>query len=94
MIEFSLNFSLDEGLSFFGLMDPFSEIITHSKADVDNISIVLLFSGLNVNKFYGTSEISFFVKSVGKVSAYWKSVFVTLLTEKFSGERISSLKEI
>lgn len=94
MIELSFNFSFDKSLSFFSFVDPFSLRVTNSKANVDNVSVILLFSSCNVNQLNWASEVSFFVKSVGEVSVENNFVFVIFLAEKSVGKGIGSLKKI
>ena len=88
MIEFGFNFSLNEGLSIFSLVDPFSLRITNSKTYIDDISIILLFSRCNIYKFNGTSEISFFVESIGEVSIQNEFIKILFLTKKNFSQRI------
>lgn len=44
MIKLGFNFSLDEGHSFFGLIDPFSLLIAYANAEVDQVTVSFLFS--------------------------------------------------
>lgn len=61
MVKFSFKFSFDEREAFFGFIDPLSIIVCNSKAEVDNISVISLFSWYNINKSDIEIKVSVFV---------------------------------
>lgn len=75
-------------------MDPLSLGIANSKADIDDVSIILFFSWLNINKLNWATEVSFFVEGAGELSAKNKSVLVTFLAKDCIGEGVSSFVKI
>lgn len=94
MVKLGFNFSLDEGHSFFGLIDPFSLLIAYANAEVDQVTISFLFSWWDLNQFNGNAEVSLLVKDIGKFSGQFQAVSVVLMAEELLGEWVGGFMQI
>lgn len=76
MVEFGLQFSLQERASFFCLVNPLSIGVAEVEADANHVSIVLKLVSIQVHQFYPDAEVSILVDGLGEGVSKDKSILI------------------